>query len=1091
MVTAKKSNRKDIEAIYPLSPMQQGMLFHSLYNQESKAYLSQIRITFNGNLNISAFEQAWQFLVERHPVLRTVFVWSNPKKPLQVVRKQASLPWVNLDWRSLSGEIQQQRLQEFCESDRNQYFQLEKGPLMRFTLIRMAEKSYELIWSSHHILMDGWSDSVLMQEFLQFYQALQQGEEIYLPATRPYKDYITWLQQQDVSQAEAYWKQTLQGFNAPTPLVVDKVKTQSSQPSESYEHQYFYLSATATATLKNFVQEHRLTAFTLIQAAWGLLLSRYSGELDVVFGATVSGRPPDLVGVESMVGLFVNTLPVRLQVEENTDIINWLQKIQTQQIERDRYSWSPLVEIQGWSDVPRGQSLFESFVVFENLPVAQESSEISDGLQIVSTTDTGHADYPLIVRVLPTEELTLKFIYASDRFSADTIKRMAGHFETLLMGIVNCPHHQPLKLPILTDTEKQLLLVDWNQTQAENPLKQGIHELVAAQVEKTPTTIAIVQDNQKLTYQELNQRANQLAHYLQRLGVEADVPVGVCLERSLDFAIAILGILKAGGACVPLDPSYPQERLALMLQDCGLKVLLTQEHLESLLPSDVPHQRILLEQQWEQINLESPTNPQTQVSESNLAYIVYSSGSTGVPKGIAVPHRSITNLIEYHLAEMPGGNVLQFAPLSFDVSYHEIFAAWCLGGTLYMVPEETRLDLEKLIQLLTNNPINKAIFPVSLLQQLAEIYGSQPQLFQNLRSVIAAGEQLQITQPTIDLFKQLENCRLYNFYGPTEADLVTAYAFSANPEEWPLYAPIGKPAVNVQVYILDKYLQQVSVGVPGELHVSGAGLAREYLNRGELTSEKFIPHPFSQQESAKIYKTGDLARYLPDGNIEYLGRIDGMVKIRGYRVDLGEVEAVLSKHPQISQAVTTVHGESAKEKYLAAYFIPIIGQTINASDLRQFLAAQLSEHMIPSAFVQMDSFPLSPNGKVNRRLLTPPDNERPELSQSYIAPSTPTEEILAEIWVEVLGVKKVGINDNFFQLGGHSLKAIQLISRIRQTFELEVTIRDLFSHPTVKELATATAAIAGGEEIIDEISRTLQEIAQLSPEEVQGMLSQE
>jgi amino acid adenylation domain-containing protein len=1090
MVVAQKASNKNIEAIYPLSPMQQGMLFHSLYNPESKAYLSQISISLKGNLDILAFEQAWRKVIERHPALRTVFVWKNRKQPLQVVQKQVNVPWVNLDWRSLSSEEKKSQLDSFRQSDREKYFALDKAPLLRFTLIRMTDESYDFIFSVHHILADGWSLSVLEQEVWLFYQAICKGEELNLVTPRPYRDYIAWLQQQDLGEAEKYWRKTLQGFSSPTPLVVDKVKGKNESPSKTYDHQYFSLSKEATATIRNFAQTNYLTVFTLVQAAWGILLSRYSGESDVVFGATVAGRPATLSGVQSMVGLFVNTLPVRSQLP-HTEILPWLKQLQEKQLEREEYAYSPLVEIQAWSDLQPGESLFESFVVFENLPVYKELSGIDD-LQIGSTRDTGNADYPLTLMVIPEEELQLTLIYASDRFSEDTIKRIAGHLQTILLGITANPHGLPGELPLLTSEEERLILRDWNQTEAENPLSASLHELVIKQAEKTPDAVALVFNQQQLTYQELSDRANQLAHYLQKLGVGADVPVGLCLERGLEVAIAILAILKAGGVCVPLDPSYPPERLELILQDTQVPVLITQTNLQALLKCDFPHHRLILEQEWTEISLESKTNPTTQITSENLAYIVYSSGSTGKPKGIAVPHYSITNLIEHHLAKMACGvGVLQFAPLSFDVSYHEIAAAWGTGGTLYMIPEETRLDLDKLVQLWANHPIQKVILPVSLLQQLAEVYGQQPELLQNLREICAAGEQLQITQPMIELFKQLPNCRLYNFYGPTEADLVTAYAFDQNPEKWPIYAPIGQAAVNVKVYILDKNLQPVPVGIVGELYVSGYGLARGYFNRSELTNEKFISNPFGQFPYHRLYKTGDLVRYLPDGNIEFLGRIDDVVKIRGYRVDLGELEAILSKHPQISQAVTTTHGENAKEKFLAAYFIPVVGQTVTASELRKFLAAQLPDYMIPSAFVQMESFPLSPNGKVNRKVLPIPNHDRPELNQNYIAPQNPTQELLAEIWSEVLGIERIGIDDNFFYLGGHSLKAIQLIGQIHKTYELDITVRHLFNYPTIGELATVLGELVGGEQIIDEISRTIQEISQLSPEQVQAMLAQQ
>ncbi|MDB9467605.1 amino acid adenylation domain-containing protein [Dolichospermum circinale] len=1094
MVTMQNSGNKtnkNIEAIYPLSSMQQGMLFHSLYNPESKAYLSQVQISLQGNLDILALEKAWCKVVERHPALRTLFVWKNPKQPLQIVQKQVNVPWVNLDWSSLSSDAQQEQLDSFCQSDQDEYFALDKAPLMRFTLIFMGNKNYELIWSSHHILADGWSLSVIMEEVWQFYTAINKGETLYLSPTRPYRDYIGWLQQQDIQQAEIYWRKNLQGFTATTPLQVDNLH-RKKDISREYNHKYFSLSAEETASLKNLTQENYLTLFTLIQAAWGILLSRYSGEADIVFGATISGRPPALSGVESMVGLFVNTLPVRVKIPEDMGILSWLKQLQLEQIEREEYGYTPLVEIQGWSDIPRGQSLFESFVVFNNLPLGQELLQADHDLQIIKITNTGHADYPLTLTVTPEKELKLNLIYAGDRFHSETIERMIGHLQTLLLGIVANPHSLPGKLPLLTPQEQKFLLVDSNQTAAENLLQENIHELVTKWSEKTPDAVALVFADQKLTYGELNNRANQLAHYLQKLGVGADIPVGLCLERGLEVAIAILATLKAGGVCVPLDPNYSPERLGLILADTQVPVLITQTNLQGLLPCDFPHHRLILDQEWTQINLENKTNPITQITSENLAYIVYSSGSTGKPKGISVPHYSLTNLIAHHLAKMACGvGVLQFAPLSFDVSYHEIAAAWGTGGTLYLIPENTRLDLGKLMELLANNPIQKVILPVSLLQQLAEFYGQEIELFSNLREICAAGEQLQITQPMIDLFKQLKNCRLYNLYGPTEADLVTTYAFSENPEQWPVYAPIGKAAINVKVYILDKHFQPVPVGIVGELYVSGYGLAREYFQRPELTKEKFIPNPFDKSPYHRLYKTGDLARYLPDGNIEFLGRIDDLVKIRGYQIDLCEVEAILSKYPRITQAVITTHGKNAKEKFLVAYFIPVVSENVNTSELRKYLATQLPDYMIPSVFVQMDSFPLNPNGKVNRKVLPIPTHERPELNQIYIAPQTPIQEILTEIWAEVLGVKQVGIDDNFFQLGGHSLKAIQLIGKIRQTLELDITIRHLFNSPTVKELATVLGELAGGEEIINEIAKTIQEIAQLSPEQVQAMLAQQ
>ncbi|WP_066426911.1 non-ribosomal peptide synthetase [Anabaena sp. 4-3] len=1069
MVAIQQQNKnKDIEAIYPLSPMQEGMLFHTLYQPESKIYFEQFRFTLHGDLNPGAFEQAWQQVVQRHSALRTLFVWNNRKQPLQIVRKQVSLPWINQDLRFLSNEEQQTEINAFLTNDKQQGFQLDKAPLMRFVLFRLADDTYHFVWSFHHILLDGWSWPILFKEIFAVYDGITNHQKLYLTPSRPYRDYINWLQQQDLSIAKEFWRRTLEGFTTPTPLVVEQTVGQVSQPQNSYiRHQN--LSAAATAKIKSFAQQHHLTVSTLVQAAWALLLSRYSDESDVVFGATVSGRPHHLSGVESMVGLFINTLPVRVKIPETDDLLPWLVQLQQEHIEREQYSYTSLVDIQGVSAIPRHQPLFESIVVFENYPVNATLQALPDNLRIGDRQALGETNYPITVVAIPGEELAIKINYDCNRFDADTIDRMIGHLLTLLQGIVTNPHRRAAELPLLTPAEQNLLLVEWNATPATHPITDCIHQVFEQQVAKTPADVAVVYENHSFTYQELNQRANQLAHHLKSLGIKPDAPVGICLERSLEAAIAILATLKAGGACLPLDPTYPSERLAFMLADSRASVVLTQASLKPLLEQDFHHHLILLDEQWQEIAKESDINPQTQTQADNLAYIIYTSGSTGTPKGTLVPHRSLTNLVEHHQAQMATGvGVLQFASLSFDVSYHEMFAAWGLGGTLYMIPESDRKDLDKLINLLATEPIAKVFLPVTLWQQLAEIYGEEEHLFKHIREAIACGEQLQITQPMIKLFQRLEDCRLYNFYGPTEADLVTAYTFSQQPETWPIYPPIGKPAVNVQVYLLDRNLQPLPIGVPGEIYVSGEGLARGYLNRPDLTQQKFIPNPFEKAEGRRqeaegfspytlqgkrLYKTGDLAKYLPDGNIEFLGRIDDLVKVRGFRVELGEVEAVLSKHPQINQAVAKVFGQSAREKYLVAYFVPIQGQTITVEQLRDFLQDQLPDYMIPSAFVQVESFPLTANGKVNRRALKEPTASRPELAQTFVAPRTPTEEILAGIWRDVLGLEQVGIYDNFFNLGGHSLLATQVISLTRKAFKIELPLRSLFEYPAIATLA--------------------------------------
>ena len=1046
-MVVSKNQTKDIEAIYPISPTQQGILFHVLYNPESREYFDQFKFVIHGNLDPVAFERAWVMLVERHAVLRTLFVWKNRKQPVQVVRKAVKLTWVYNNWRSLLPEEQKVSMDNFLASDRDSGVELDKAPLMRCALMRVGEEKYEFVWSFHHIILDGWSWPVLLKDIWAFYSSIKGDRPLNLAPLRPYRDYITWLQQQDMARAEEFWREALSGFTVSTPLVVENLSQDKPEQTQTCLMQYRDLSIEATTTLKNFCATNHLTLFTLVQAAWGLLLSRYSQESDIVFGVTVSGRPPELAGVESMVGLFIKTIPARLKID-TTNTLSWLQKLQKQHIDREQYAYASLADIQSWSDIPPGEQLFESLVVFENYPTT--ARQLPDNLRISDLQDIGMTNYPLTVLAIPGEQLSLRIKHKGDRFDADSIDRMLGHLETLLAGIAAHPEANPAELSILTESERELLLVKWNQTESKQPIGQCIHQILEQQAAKNPQATAVVYADRQLTYQQLNQKANQLAHYLQSLGVGSNVPVGICYKRSLEMAVAILGVLKAGGICVPLDPSYPPERLTLMLADSQPPVVLTQEDVN--LQIDRQCHRIV---QWEEIADLTDINPDRAVKPEDLAYIIYTSGSTGTPKGVAVPHRSLINLIEYHQAEMTTGvGVLQFASFSFDVSYHEIVAAWAFGGPLYIISEDERKDIDKLIQILANNPIAKVILPVVLWQQIAEIYGTQAHLFANLREAIACGEQLQITQPTLEMFEGLPHCRLYNFYGPSEADLVTAYRFSDRVDSWPVYPPIGKPAANVKVYILDSNLQPVPIGIPGELYVSGGGLARGYYNRPEITRSKFIPNPFSEDpENNRLYKTGDLACYLPDGNIEYKGRSDDLVKVRGFRVELAEVEAVLSKHPQVSQAVAKVFGESAREKYLVVYFIPQQGRKLLVEELRQFMQAKLPDYTIPSAFVEIESFPLTPNGKVNRRVLQEPTALRPSLEQTFVAPRTPTEEILAGIWQDVLGKERVGIHDNFFDLGGHSLRAMEAIALSRKAFQAELPLKEFFAAPTIAEVA--------------------------------------
>ncbi|WP_442935957.1 non-ribosomal peptide synthase/polyketide synthase [Nostoc sp.] len=1075
-----KTNRQNIEDIYPLSPMQEGMLFESLYAPDSGVYFEQITCILTGNLDVKTFEQAWQQVVARHPVFRTAFLWESLSQPVQVVYRQVNVTVETYDWRELSAQEQQQQLETFLDSERQQGFQVSQAPLMRLHLIQLDGNTYQFVWCHHHLLLDGWSSPLVFQDLLEFYQAISQSKNLSNIGTVSYRNYIAWLQQQNRDLAKEFWRQKLQGFTTPTPLTVDKPLSMREKHS-GYSEQQIDLTVPATAAVMSFVRQHKLTMSNLVQATWGLLLSRYSQETDVVFGATVSGRPPELVGVESIVGLFINTLPVRVQISEQTELLGLLKDLQAQQIQSEQFSYSSLVEIQGLSDVPRGTSLFESIVVFENYPIDTAVLQGNSDFSLSNFRWIEQTNYPLAVLVSPGEQLSLRVMYDASRFEDGTISRMLGHFRTMLEAIATNPQQRISQLPILTESEQQLL-VDWNDTQINYPQDKCIHKLFEAQVERTPDAVAVVFENQQLTYHELNCRANQLAHYLQSLGVKPDVLVGICVERSLEMLVGILGILKAGGAYVPLDPEYPQDRLRFMLEDAAVSVLLTQQKLVEKLPE---HQArvVYLDTDWQLLNQLSQENLISGVQENNLGYVIYTSGSTGQPKGVAMNQLPLCNLLLWQLQNSPisssGVKTLQFAPVSFDVSFQEMFSTWFSGGTLLLIGEQLRREPLALLGLLQEQAVERLFVPFVALQQLAEVAVSSELVTSNLKEIITAGEQLQITPAISKWLTQLSDCTLHNHYGPSESHVVITFTLTNSVDTWPPLPPIGRPIANTQIYILDKYLQPVPVGVAGELHIGGVSLARGYLNRSELTQEKFIPNPFDGSRGAgeqgsrgaeeqsfpsaphplcpsasseRLYKTGDLARYLPDGNIEYLGRIDNQVKIRGFRIELGEIEAVLSQYEDVQVCCVIAREDTPGDKRLVSYIVPQPEQTPTISVLRQFLKSRLPEYMVPSVFVILESLPLTPNGKVNRRALPAPEPSS-ELLEKYVAPRTPIEEILALIWQQVLKVELVGRHDNFFELGGHSLLATQLISRVRSSLKVELPLRSLFAAPIIAQLA--------------------------------------
>ncbi|BBD64375.1 amino acid adenylation domain-containing protein [Nostoc commune NIES-4072] len=1040
---------KNIQDFYPLSPMQQGILFHSLAAPKSGVYFEQFSLTLQGKLNITEFHRAWEYVVERHSILRTCFVWEGLKEPVQIVHRQVTLPWQEYDWQHLSSEEQQQKLELLWQSDRSRGFELTQPPLMCLTLVKLSDISYNFTWSHHHLLLDGWSVPLIFKEVFACYKAFCNAQDTHLEPIRPYRDYIVWLQQQNLSKAEAFWRQTLKGFTTPTQLSVNKAAIKLPAQTDASNEREVKLSVVTTAGLQSVAKQHQLTLNILVQGAWALLLSRYSGQEDVVFGAVTSGRPPTLAKVESMVGLLINTLPIRVQVSPEEFLLPWLQKIKEQLVEAREYEYTPLVKIQGWSEVPKDLSLFESIVVFENYPIDVSLRQSDLNFEIKDFHNFEKTNYPITLTVIPGEELLLKITCDDSvgvarrrhRFDTDTIIRMLGHLQTLLEGMITKTEQRLCELSLLTETERHQLLVEWNDTQVEYPQQQCIHELFEAQVEKTPDAVAVVFEDQKLTYGELNGKANQLAHHLRSLGVKPEVLVGICVERSLSMIIGLLGILKAGGAYIPLDPSYPQERLAFVLENAQASVLLTQASLVEAMPQHKA-QVVCLDTHWHYIAQQSQENLFSEVTPDNLAYVIYTSGSTGRPKGVMIKHASTVAMLDWanKTFEMQAKKgVLASTSICFDLSVFEIFVPLCCGGKVLLI--ENALYLPALA---TSENVTLINTVPSVISQLLRTDGIPT----SVQTVNIAGEPLH-NQLVQELYRQENIQQVFNLYGPSEDTTYSTFAWiQKGTNNTP---PIGRPIHNTQIYLLDKNYQPVPVGVPGMLYISGAGLARGYLNQPELTADKFIPNPYAKQPGERLYKTGDLARYLVDGEIEYIGRIDHQVKVRGFRIELAEIEAVINQHPAVQETVVVV-GESEDSKRLVAYVVLQKEQTLTISQLRGFLESNLPSYMIPGAFVMLEALPVTPNGKVDRKALPIPQLTQIS-SSNIILPSTPIEDLLAGIWIEVLGIEKIGIDNNFFELGGHSLIATRVISRIRQVFKVELPLRYLFEKPTIAGLA--------------------------------------
>jgi amino acid adenylation domain-containing protein len=1048
----------------PLSPAQQRIWFIHQLAPEALAYNEAEAVRLTGDLNVEALERAFNLIVGRHELFRST-IRVTDGQPSFVVHESWPLEFQSIDLSALPAAEREAEAKRLLVSEPRRPYHLETTPGIRTTLVRLAPQEHVFILMMHHIVCDWSSEGVLWRELSAVYRELLRGQPLILPPLPiQHGDYAAWQQQQyapaNFAKDLAFWKEALRG----APQLLELPADRPRPPVNSYRgaRKRFQIGAVETEALRQLSRREKISLFTVFSTALSVLLHRYTRSEDILLGIPLADR--DRAELQSMIGFLLHTHVLRTAVEASMTFSGLLGRVQkatldmfthravpfdlvVHEVKQERnLSYSPLFQVMlNWRD--RDQDL--SFIGMEGLKIESVLAEarIAKFDLTMMVTDYG-------------EEFTLEMEYSTDLFDEARIDRMAGHFQTLLAAAAANPDQQIADLPLLTEAERRQILVDWNRSEVDYPKDRYLPELIEDQVRRTPEAVAVVSEDQQLTYGELNARANQLAHHLRKLGVGPDTLVGICVERSLEMVIGLLGILKAGGAYVPLDPKYPKDRIAFVLKDANATVLLTQAHLVETMPA-CDARLVRLDADWPAIANESQAKAESAVTGKNLAYAIYTSGSTGVPKGVEIPHEALVNFL-VSMKERPGLTaqdvLVAVTTISFDIAGLEIFLPLMTGARLVLLSREDAADGYRVLHHLNaNNATLLQATPATWRLLLDAKWPGHPQL-----KMLCGGEAL-----PRELANQLlaKGGELWNMYGPTET---TIWSSAAQVTRDDATIHIGRPIANTELYILDRHLQPVPVGVPGELHIGGTGLARGYHNRSELTTEKFIAHPFSADPEARLYKTGDLARFLPDGNIEHLGRLDHQVKVRGFRVELGEIEQVLNQHPGVQTSVVVLREDTPGDKRLTAYLVSRNGAA-SASELREYLLDKLPNYMVPAAFFPLEALPLTPNGKVDRKALPAPGSERPELSSNYVAPSNPTERILSDIWTKSLGLKKVGIHDNFFDLGGHSLLMVQVQAKVAEKLNTPVSIVEMFQYPTVGSLARHLSQPSAGSDRLQKV----------------------
>jgi amino acid adenylation domain-containing protein len=1034
---SSKLSLDKISAIYELSPLQEGILFHSLYDQNITTYITQFRLELPDKLNISAFKAAWERLIRNHSILRTAFIHEKVSIPVQCVYKQAILPFEIIDYSHFSEAELENRFERLLAQDRMKRFNFEAPPLMRITLVKISEMSYRMIWTKHHILWDGWSGQVVISEVLKAYEQYAEGLQPAEMEEDLYEDYIKYINRIDPYKEKYFWKQYMEGFEEASLLPFVSNTIVRNKGIGTFMEVSLVFDEQITRQLHQYAQSLHITPNTFLQGVWSFLLSRYSGKQDVVFGATVSGRPAEMK-YDRKVGLYINTLPFRAKINPERKVADWLQELQQKHVETREYQYTAINQVQQWIGI--SGDLFDSILVFNNYPLSEVSRSGTRPVNIGSVEIAENNNYLLSVQPVLQDKLIVGFKYNSSLLDTAYVEMISRHFNQVVRELIAKPEVVLSDICWLNEEERLQLLTEFNNTAKPYPAESTIVDVFERQVHKTPDNIALIFNDEILTYKELNERSDKLAWYLRnKCDLKAGDLAGVMMSRSVWSVIAILGILKAGAAYVPIDINYPEERKRYIVEDTAISILLIESAaMFDVLEWNVPI--LALDIQFDSFDTVVDYTRNYKIDSADTAYVIYTSGSTGKPKGVMIAHTSNVNMSLDQIVKFgieSRDRVLQFASLSFDASVSEIFMALYCGACLVLIPEQVIADADRFIRYLVKQEVTVATLPPLYLHALDR------DRFDFLRVIITAGE----AALPADVFHYALVSEYYNAYGPTEcAVCVSIYkAESSDTPGKPI--PVGRPLANMQVFILDPEMSLLPIGAEGYIYVGGVGLAKGYLNRPELTKEKFIDNPFG---TGKLYKTGDRGRWLPDGNIEFLGRTDDQVKIRGYRIELGEISNTLAGAALIKEHVIIAKDDKGEGKRLIAYVVPA-GESYDREALREWLAERLPEYMIPS-LVELEELPLTVSGKVDKKALHDLDAVGQQ-QNAYVAPRSETEEKLASLWQDLLGIRQVGIYDDFFSLGGHSLLIIRAVAAVQKEFNVKISVTAWFELNTVANLA--------------------------------------